>query len=889
MKKILSILLALTSLAAGSASAQLVHPGITHTQADLDRMRYMVESGIEPWKTSFENLSRNSRAQHTYTLGVLDQDPSFLTTYSEQSWRWFINDGTAAYYNALMWYITGDSRHAEKAIEIFNTYKGLRRNTTGIPLWSGRVWRIIEAAEIIAHTYDGWAESDIQEFKDMLVFPGWSGTTVPTAAINNDDYTFYWHIINGDPARHGNQGLFAMRTMMAMGIFLDNEVIYERALRYLQGLPHRADDLPYPSGPPRLGDAISTCEFFSERRNVGFDSTVPDYGYNEVISNYIFENGQSQESSRDQAHAIGGVSTIAVMAEMAWSQGDDLYGHLDNRPLLGLEFFYRYNLTATNSYPDQRTPWEPTIESGEYISRSDRSGRWTSRLINPGVNCDQNNVTRGVNNILQPVPEMNLAHYKDRLRLPSNEYTWLQRGHEFVTAELGVENEGTVTDHPGYGGLKFRRVSSGDPISGFDSNGLPRFQMNILPMTIEAENFDFFAINGNGRVYNDSTNGNAGNQYRQDQSVDIEQRGDGGFNVGSIDNGEWLTYTVYAPESGEYDIAINYAGFLPDASIQFEFDGADKTGEVNLPQTGGPQVYEDLVVARRVTLNQGVQQMRLLASGAQDAFNLNSISVVEGGAGVGGTGEGGTPPTNFAGANQACFYRDTDFSGTTSEANNFRTCSGIVQSSFNANHDNRISAISVGSGVHTIIYDDANFTGDSLCVPSSTNLNNLGALNDRASSFQTAAGNCPTTRPPENSTVHIRKRNAQDFALDGMQGAANAQNVYLSAQNPNDANQQWIEINRGGGFYSYQKQGTNQCIDGGNDGVDRQNVSLGICGDDDHNQHWQKVSTDNGFFKLIKRNAPGFAIDGGSGGFDGKNVGIYDSSNPSHNLQWSID
>ena len=99
---------------------QLVHPGISHKRSDLDRMRSMVQAGVEPWAESFEILRQHRRAQHDCELDVLDQDPSFVTEYSDASDRFFINDGTTAYYNALMWYITQDERHAEKAIEIFN-------------------------------------------------------------------------------------------------------------------------------------------------------------------------------------------------------------------------------------------------------------------------------------------------------------------------------------------------------------------------------------------------------------------------------------------------------------------------------------------------------------------------------------------------------------------------------------------------------------------------------------------------------------------------------------------------------------------------------------------------------------------------------------------------
>ncbi|WP_372752099.1 carbohydrate-binding protein [Mariniflexile sp.] len=612
-----------------NVSAQLVHPGISHKLSDLERMKHMVEAGIEPWATTFQNLSNHSRAKYTYPINV---DPAITTEYNSTSDAWFINDGTAAYYNALMWYITGDSRHAEKAIEIFNTWKGLKRNTMTVPLSSGRIWRIIEAAEIIAHTYDGWAASEIQEFKDMLVYPGYSSTTVPTAAINSGDVTFYWRVYQGDPARHGNQGLFCMRTMMAMAIFLDNEVMYDRALRYLQGNSHRLDDLAYPSGPPINNTQKVSCEYFDEFTQDGFASTIPDYGYNEVISNYIYENGQCQESSRDQAHGLAGVSTIAVMAEMAWNQGDDLYGHLDNRPLLGLEFYYRYNLSYNNVYPDQTSPWEPTVASGEYIERTDRSGRWKALKINPYLVCSVGTefIERGKHN-LQPVYEMNLGHYKDRLGLPRDNYKWLQRGFDYLTTQSGVEGEGTVTDHPGYGGLKFRRVSPGDPISGFDGNGLPQYKMNALPMTVEAENYDYFVLSGEGRVYSDNATGNSGNQYRTDENVDIEVCSEGGYNITDIESGEWLTYTVNVPSNGTYDISIRYAAANANGKIKFNFGGEDVTSDVSVP-FGAPNStsltdWQNFKVGNAVTLTKGVQAVKILFSGASNAFKLNSFTV----------------------------------------------------------------------------------------------------------------------------------------------------------------------------------------------------------------------------------------------------------------------
>ena len=141
----------------------------------------------------------------------------------------------------------------------------------------------------------------------------------------------------------------------------------------------------------------------------------------------------------------------------------------------------------------------------------------------------------------------------------------------------------------------------------------------------------------------------------------------------------------------------------------------------------------------------------------------------------------------------------------------------------------------------------------------------------------------PTTR-----VVQITKRNAPGFAIDGGNTESNGSNVYLWAENDNNQNQQWIEIDRGNGYYSYQKIGTNFALDGGNGGEIRQNVYLWTINENNQNQHWQKVDAGGGAFKLVKRNAPGFAINGGGNGANGQNVNLFDSSNSSQNLQWFI-
>jgi len=146
-----------------------------------------------------------------------------------------------------------------------------------------------------------------------------------------------------------------------------------------------------------------------------------------------------------------------------------------------------------------------------------------------------------------------------------------------------------------------------------------------------------------------------------------------------------------------------------------------------------------------------------------------------------------------------------------------------------------------------------------------------------------------TTIAQTNTTVQILKRNASSFAIDGNRGAEEAQDVYLWSENENNINQQWIEIDRGNGYFSYQKSQTRFCLDGGNGGANSQNVYLWACATNNHNQHWLKVSVGQGNYRLEKRNAPGFSIDGNNGGENAQSIYLWESNNNNRNQHWSFN
>ncbi|WP_373231591.1 carbohydrate-binding protein [Cohnella sp.] len=613
----------LTASPGSADEPAFVHPGGLFKKSDLERMRYMVEAGIDPWLTSYNNLKAESKASYNYTVRG---NSSWTVVNREDGIHSgeFESDVTAAYLNALMWSITGDTRHADKAVEIFKVWSNLTEFTGGgtEALNAGLyIWKLVEAAEIIQSTYNGWAPADLQKFKDMLVYPGYSATGVPDSVTKNNG-TFYWRIYNGDFGRHGNQDMIAWRAMITMAVFMDNRTMYDRALRYFTGQPHRPDDLPYASGPSQSGEQLADNDYFTTFKYTGPQGTTPDYGYNGTLENYIWENGQNQESSRDQQHAFFGLGTAAGIAEVAWNQGVDVWNSLDNRLLKGFEFMSKYNTSFVASYPDLQTPWEPD----NFIQRLDRTGRWFSKQINPYYENDFSTLSRGNFVEGRPVYEQALAHFKVRMGM-GDEALWTERGRDTAIAKAGYEKTGHSLDHPGWGALTFRRpeLMAGDPISGF-ANGVPVFSMNKLPGTIEAEHYDHMPIDGEGRTYHDLTSGNSGGEYRND-GVDIGTDGAGGYALTELANGEWLTYSVYVPATGTYKIDVEYAAAAAGGSIKFAFNGSDATEDVALPSTGGATEWNTLTVDDTVQLTAGVQAMRVFIGGDSKALSLNRITV----------------------------------------------------------------------------------------------------------------------------------------------------------------------------------------------------------------------------------------------------------------------
>lgn len=166
-------------------------------------------------------------------------------------------------------------------------------------------------------------------------------------------------------------------------------------------------------------------------------------------------------------------------------------------------------------------------------------------------------------------------------------------------------------------------------------------------------------------------------------------------------------------------------------------------------------------------------------------------------------------------------------------------------------------------------------------------IDNRGNVNFVA---ETSAGTWESFQFTEapNKIVNIRRRSDTRFALDGSGNSSNGQNVYLWTFGANNLNQQWEEIYRGDGYYSYQKVGTNFSLDGGNGGGENQNVHLWTTDPTNINQHWSKDPAGGGSYTLTKRDQ-NFSIHSATGGFNGQNVDLKGFNSNDLNIQWIIE
>ena len=323
------------------------HPGILVNREMLDFVKKKVKAGEEPWKSAFENMLQSKFAALSYAPGAIDTVKCGPYSKPDIGCGSEKNDVIAAYTHALLWYITEKEAYAKKSIEIMNDWSAKLKDHTNhnAPLqsaWCASVFP--RAAEIIKHTYNGWPPLEVKRFEDML-----RNIYLPK-------------VINGSATTNGNWELSMIEASMAIGVFLDDKLVFDKAVsmwrKRVPAYIYMESDGTLPVRPPggKKDEYPALIKHW--------------YGQEKFV------NGLGQETCRDLGHMQYGLAAIINAAETARIQGVNLYAEEAKRIIAGLEFNAQFmigtpvpewlcqgKLKSTEILP----MWE--IACNEYITR----------------------------------------------------------------------------------------------------------------------------------------------------------------------------------------------------------------------------------------------------------------------------------------------------------------------------------------------------------------------------------------------------------------------------------------------------------------------------------------------------------------------------------------
>ncbi|MFI1655943.1 alginate lyase family protein [Streptomyces sp. NPDC020472] len=299
---------------AEAAPAAFVHPGVLVSRGQLDFTREKVLAGAQPWKGAFDQMTASryaSLARVPMPRAVVEcgsySNPDHGCTDERE-------DALAAYTLSLAWYVTRDSRYAEKAIEIMDAWSGVITDhaNSNAPLqtgWAGSSWP--RAAEIIRYTYTGWPQARVDRFKGML-----RNVYLPEVA-------------NGSQS-NGNWELSMTEAAIGIAVFLEDRAAYDKAVAKFRG---RVPAYIYLTGDGALPKAAPGS---------GLDTRDELVRYWQGQTTFV--DGLTQETCRDLTHTGYGLSAISHIAETSRIQGQDLYPEVADRLRHALGLQARYEL-----------------------------------------------------------------------------------------------------------------------------------------------------------------------------------------------------------------------------------------------------------------------------------------------------------------------------------------------------------------------------------------------------------------------------------------------------------------------------------------------------------------------------------------------------------------
>ncbi len=442
-------------------SSTFVHPGILHTQKSIDAVKANIAAGDATTVAAYNAL-----------LGDGYSNPGWKGRPLEHVVRGNSGDNRAqmyidierAYHTGLLYNLGAGDQYGDATVTILNgwahTMKSLSGNADRFLAAGIYGYQMANAAELVRDHKD--FDKEAMDTLLLNIFYPMNKDFLENhngAAISN-----YW----------ANWDLCNIASMMAIGIFCDREDIYHEALSY------------YKNG-EGMGSLFNTMPYVYAEG---------DYGE---------EFAQWQEAGRDQGHATLGIGLCGAINEMAWSQGDDLYGMSDNRFLKAAEYVARYNNTADTENCDN-------LPFSSYTRKNSANGHYETGTGISGAGRPSG----------RPIYTAIYNHYVNRMGL---EAPALKKILYPEDGSLVIEGGSRNGDQPGWQSLMFNNISTTEEgknlkeTVGSLEDGIYRFCNNLSKKTL---------IDNNGKL-----------QCAKKGSTDTEW-----WNVKNTGNGEYVISNV---------------------------------------------------------------------------------------------------------------------------------------------------------------------------------------------------------------------------------------------------------------------------------------------------------------------------------------------------------
>lgn len=378
-------------ITANALDRGFIHPGGLHSKQDFDRIRRQVSENEPTVKKAYDALIAWGKSNKDTGAGATEEIVRGKTN----------NTGNAAhrvklaYKYALLYNLTNETKYADIAINILNTWAKVCKRVTGDTnaalAYGLQGFQFAQVGELM-RDYAGWSRDDFEAYRKWMLRVFYSGNQ------------YFLYVRNGmNPGGYfSNWGLANAMSMISIGILCDDVYIYNQGVSFIkydmvpennQCKNYRHDTwwdytkAPYKDYPAIQEDA---------------EGNFRDNGYNEYIGNLvmalhedkrgvdIYGNGslwlgRMQELGRDQGHNVMSVGVIADICQTGWNQGDDIWGWMGNRLAAGIECTALYNYDKECDVPYKKYHYRYDNSAGNYsdytVSYASSASRGHNRPI----------------------------------------------------------------------------------------------------------------------------------------------------------------------------------------------------------------------------------------------------------------------------------------------------------------------------------------------------------------------------------------------------------------------------------------------------------------------------------------------------------------------------